>query len=520
MNVQKIAINGTEQLRIDESLTLQSFDTNGLIRAKDLYILTSKQNKIPLIVNWPQNREDYTFLAGSYGDIISPQSFPGWKYSEKVFVPNGKRIEFVCAQGTTGVALINCDENETEYRMCLKGLGQPQCQYYYFDVNGRFPDGSWFVFSKLKDDRFSAYISDIPNINLSNYRINCIDLDVSYTIESVILTGTLKLFRDNHYILDYNMEVIFPIFSAGHIIYHTSTNNAEWVETMDNINFGEDIRLLSYYNLNSSSYGFYAGDIFDAYQGFLHKNKLYNKRLSILGDSISTFGTPDQANSTGTWTYPGNRCRYPQDNLFTTVECQYWYKLLTKYNMVLARNESWAGSLVSWDGQTESSDIGRHKHIASTTRISHLNSPDIIIIHAGTNDFSYGVALGTIDTTSPENLTTEEIANLPVNTFASAYRTMLIRIQKQYPLAKIIVLLPNYISSIAFNNRLDDYLEIIKNVCDLFGVKWIDLRTSGFTYFNKGNYLPDGIHPNDAGMTMIYKHLCKEVFDELSKNGI
>lgn len=149
-----------------------------------------------------------------------------------------------------------------------------------------------------------------------------------------------------------------------------------------------------------------------------------------------------------------------------------------------------------------------------------MNSPDIIIIHAGTNDFSYGVALGTIDTTSPENLTTEEIANLPVNTFASAYRTMLIRIQKQYPLAKIIVLLPNYISSIAFNNRLDDYLEIIKNVCDLFGVKWIDLRTSGFTYFNKGNYLPDGIHPNDAGMTMIYKHLCKEVFDELSKNGI
>jgi hypothetical protein len=56
---------------------------------------------------------------------------------------------------------------------------------------------------------------------------------------------------------------------------------------------------------------------------FSHISEYKGKTLSILGDSISTFGTPDQNNAQGTWTYPGNRCRYPQNSLFTSVVYQW-----------------------------------------------------------------------------------------------------------------------------------------------------------------------------------------------------
>ena len=89
----------------------------------------------------------------------------------------------------------------------------------------------------------------------------------------------------------------------------------------------------------------------------VRKSKYEGMRLSILGDSISTFGTPNQSNAEGTWTWPGNRCRYPQSNLFTDVRYQYWYLLMERLGMTLGINESWAGSRVSNTQATDSGDL-------------------------------------------------------------------------------------------------------------------------------------------------------------------
>lgn len=244
-------------------------------------------------------------------------------------------------------------------------------------------------------------------------------------------------------------------------------------------------------------------------------NQYSDKKISILGDSISTFagvGASSHSDghmiSDGEYTYPGNHCRYPT-NAVTNVFDTYWMKFINAFGMVLGINDSWAGSCVSWDG-TEGTDKGQDVYIASQTRIEHLGengTPDFILVNAGTNDIGKSVSIGTFNTDSPVAYTAEEIANLPVATFADAYRAMLIRLQKTYPLAQVIVMLPNYTTSYYNPEKADQYLEIIKEACDYFGVKWIDMRTTGITMFNASTYLSDGIHPNVAGMNLLYERL-------------
>ena len=252
--------------------------------------------------------------------------------------------------------------------------------------------------------------------------------------------------------------------------------------------------------------------------------EFYGKKISILGDSLSTYGgsesDPDAARySDGTYTYLGNRCRYPQQNLLDDVFKTYWMRLIVSFNLELGINESWAGSRVSWDGTTESTDIGENKHIASATRISHLDengTPDIILVNAGTNDIGGNVPVGTFNYENPANYTDEQIANLPVTNFADAYRTMLIRLQKSYPNSRIIVLLPNYTTTYYTPDKADQYCEVIKEACDYFGIQWFDMRTFGVTMFNKGNYLPDGIHYNTAGMKLMAINLEKQIKNKVA----
>ena len=229
------------------------------------------------------------------------------------------------------------------------------------------------------------------------------------------------------------------------------------------------------------------------------------KTISILGDSISTF--------TG-YSYEGNRTRYPQNNLLTDVNDTYWMRIINELGLRLGISETWAGSMVSNTQSEDSGDKGPNRHMASQTRINHLGengNPDIILVNGGTNDIYATSDVGTFNTENPRDYTDEQIANLPVATFADAYRTMLIRLQKTYPNSRIICLLPNYTTSYYTPTKADQYCEVIKEACDFFGVKWKDMRTSGITMFNRDAYLPDGIHPNAIGMEMMAKNILKDL---------
>lgn len=231
---------------------------------------------------------------------------------------------------------------------------------------------------------------------------------------------------------------------------------------------------------------------------------LNGKVISILGDSISTF--------TG-YSYSGNRCRYPQDNLLTDVNDTYWMKVINQLGMTLGINEAWAGTRISWDGTTESGDIGADKFIGSQTRINHLGengTPNIILVFGGTNDINNGVTLGTFDTTDPSAYTQTQIDALTSETFGKAVRTLFIRIQHTYPLARVVCILPYFFGNA---NTLDSYNEILKEACDYFGVKIVDARTCGLNPFNKSNYLPDNLHLNADGMELLANVLKKSLME-------
>ena len=258
--------------------------------------------------------------------------------------------------------------------------------------------------------------------------------------------------------------------------------------------------------------------------------KFRGKRLCVLGDSISTFGTPNQANATGTWNYPGNRCRYPQDNLFTEVDYMYWKILMDKTGMELGINESWAGSRVANTQTSDSGDLGPNRCISSKTRIQHLGengTPDVIIVYAGTNDIA-GSSLGTFnpeapvkfatltDTapSNPASLTDAQIDDLDVSTFANAYVAMLVRLQRYYPEAIIVCLTPNYCKSYYGTNyvKMKNYVNCMIEICDFFGVEYIDLRKVGIGLMDMAGdtyteALPDGIHPGIKGHRLIAEYL-------------
>ena len=242
-------------------------------------------------------------------------------------------------------------------------------------------------------------------------------------------------------------------------------------------------------------------DVVDRYKG---------KKFSLLGDSISTFGTPSATNEDGTYCYsyyPSASCRYSEDGVDSiafNVNNTYWMKLIERTGMVLGINDSYRGTKVS----------GNSNAFNSQTRIDHLGEngiPDVILVYGGTNDAGGNVTIGTFNTENPANYTDAQIASLPVSTFADAYRTMLIRLMKKYPFAEIVVVLPTFTTSYYTITNLDLYVEIIKEACDFFGIKYIDARCTGINVYNKASFLVDGIHPNVAGMDLLFKKIYKQL---------
>lgn len=228
-------------------------------------------------------------------------------------------------------------------------------------------------------------------------------------------------------------------------------------------------------------------------------NPLNGKKVSIYGDSISTFAG---------YNPQGNLTKYPLSGTLTDVNQTWWKLLLDNNGATLGANESWAGIRVAWDGKTTNAYQGKDIHLAAQARIDKLGGngkPDYIFVFGGTNDVDYReVPIGTFDYNNPAELTESQIAELPVDTFANAYKTMLIRLLKTYQTSKVIVILPLYTAKTDGKN-LDKYNEVIKEACDFFGVPFIDLRTAGITMFNRSRYQPDGVHPNVDGMRLIYE---------------
>jgi len=247
-------------------------------------------------------------------------------------------------------------------------------------------------------------------------------------------------------------------------------------------------------------------------------NPLAGKKLSLLGDSITTFSG---------WIPSGYAVYYPRGDV-DTVDKTWWYKLLQMSGMTLCRNAAWSGSSVTGNSQGSTAAAG-----CSDIRINDLtnpdtgDTPDIIICYITTNDWANGSqhAIGSFDCN--DDLPAEG----NVTDIAPAYALMLYKIRNKYPDALVycVTSLEGRQASgdntfPIINSKGETIHEVnhaITEVAHIFGAKVIDLNTCGIHFWNINKYTVDGhLHPNNAGTTIIAKTVYRFLMNDLKYNNL
>lgn len=221
---------------------------------------------------------------------------------------------------------------------------------------------------------------------------------------------------------------------------------------------------------------------------------LQGKKVSILGDSISTF--------TGTMPADYN-IYYPESGDIPNARQTWWGQLLANTGMVLCRNASSAntdvtGNSLALDGSAPGCSIRRIVDLKGTDG----SNPDVIIIYMGINDFARSRTLGSF--TSPGVQTEGEVM-----VFTDAYELMLQKIKALYPTASIYCCtllercdLNGNTGAPAVNLNGDtvaDFNTQIKAIAKAYGASVIDFYNCGINYTNLSLFTVDGIHPTWIG---------------------
>lgn len=240
---------------------------------------------------------------------------------------------------------------------------------------------------------------------------------------------------------------------------------------------------------------------------------LQNKTISVLGDSFSAF--TGIIPSTNVAYYLGN-------NAGVTNYNQMWWQRL------INNNGANRGVIQASSGSNVSYIRNQSLALSNTNMCENLGTPDIIVILAGTNDFSRTPALlGTYDGTT----------NFPTtnNNFSDAYALMLSRLTAKYPNATIFCCsLPCFVrtntnkaqpeqntETNGEHKTIADYNNRIKTISEIFNCQYIDLTECGWNRENYYNtYCQDSstspTHPNSLGQNVIYKTIENKILKVLN----
>jgi lysophospholipase L1-like esterase len=129
---------------------------------------------------------------------------------------------------------------------------------------------------------------------------------------------------------------------------------------------------------------------------------------------------------------------------------------------------------------------------------------DLVLVFGGTNDYGHGDApFGTFDDRTND-------------TFTGACHYLFSELVKKYPSARIVVMTPLQTSydqnpSVGNGRPLIDYVDTIIAVANHYSLPVLDLyRTAGICPHMQEQlelFMPDGLHPNDAGAYRIAERL-------------
>lgn len=130
---------------------------------------------------------------------------------------------------------------------------------------------------------------------------------------------------------------------------------------------------------------------------------------------------------------------------------------------------------------------------------------DIIVVFGGTNDFGHGDA--------PFG----DFSDRTADTFCGAIHELYVSLLEKYPTATIMVITPLHRSTEDIPNMhgkvLKDYVDMIRRAAEYYSLPVLDLyAVSGMQPaipMLKEKYMPDGLHPNDAGHVLLTNRIVK-----------
>lgn len=201
---------------------------------------------------------------------------------------------------------------------------------------------------------------------------------------------------------------------------------------------------------------------------------LKGKRLSILGDSISTYQDVSNNPEYNSMLYY-NPCFYREP---FPLEKTYWHQLMDNLGLTLCVNNSWSGGNLSGI-DNEDSGVNRVNFLSN----NNGDTPDIIIVFMGINDLGRRV---------------------PLEVFSADYERALEIIKSKYTNALVCcVNLPDRDivmkkHTVLFNAAIENAVKKVGDgffVADLFSSR----LNNDFYYMNT----VDGLHPSESGMTII-----------------
>ena len=177
-------------------------------------------------------------------------------------------------------------------------------------------------------------------------------------------------------------------------------------------------------------------------------------------------------------------------------------ELLASRCGAIVRNYGISGTRIARQQKPTVDNPAFDRHYVS--RVDGMDADaDVIAVFGGTNDFGHGDApLGTM-------------GDREDSTFYGALHALYTALLTKYPAAKIIILTPMHRLSEdeprADGSTLLTYVNIIRQVAEYYSIPVLDLYAeSGITPKVKvlmERYMPDGLHPSDAGNEKLFELL-------------
>lgn len=260
-------------------------------------------------------------------------------------------------------------------------------------------------------------------------------------------------------------------------------------------------------------------------EGLFTPSATTKKRISIMGDSISTFGGfgfSDQGFQYARY-YPYGTSADASAGQVLKESDTWWYKLI--YNKMsnarLEVNSCFSGSTVTYINTAEQ-NLPRSTTCCFVNRFEKaigrggIGNPDIVIIYGGRND--WGAVGGNSDKYVGKSSTmatdyAKNIEDIDFTNYYGAYVRLLRGIHAQHPNTKILMLMCDMIS--------DSYHNAGQNICNFFKEKGYDIK---YVSFHKPGQSPTdatggvvsiakqaGPHPNPSGMTTCANYIYTQV---------